>query len=86
MRSSAVREDVVAELEARLGGVPVDGGDVFEEVVAGGLDGFAGGDDVLAGDGEGQFVAVEFGVGGEVGEGFDGGVVGMRREDGFVCR
>ena len=36
-----VREDMIGDLEARLGGVPVDGGDVFEEVVAGLLDGLA---------------------------------------------
>src|SRR5271156_1575797 len=44
-------EDVVGDLVARLGGVPVDGGDVFEEFVAGLLDGLAGSDDVLAGYG-----------------------------------
>ncbi len=65
---SDMREDVVGDLKARLGGVPVDGGDVFEEVVAGLLDGLAGGDDVLAGDGDGQLVAVELGIGGEIGE------------------
>ena len=31
------REDVVRDLKARLGGVPVDGGEIFKEVVAGGL-------------------------------------------------
>ena len=60
-----MRKDVIGDLEARLGGVPVDRGDVFEEVVAGLLARPAGGDDVLAGDGDGQLVAVEFGVGGE---------------------
>ena len=78
-----VREDVIGDLEAGLGGVPVDGGDVFEEVVAGGLEGLAGRDDVLGGDGEGQFVAVELGVGGEVCRATDGRDVGMRGEDGF---
>jgi hypothetical protein len=52
-----------------LGGVPVYGGGIFKEVVACGLDGFAGGDDVFGGDGEGELVAVELGVGGE---GFEG--------------
>src|SRR5271168_4165856 len=79
-------EDVVGDLVARLGGVPVDGGDIFEEVVPGLLDGLAGSDDVLAGYGDGQFGAVVFRIGGEIGERFDGGVVGVCLEDGlFAC-
>ncbi len=40
------------------------GGDVFEEVVTGLLDGLSGGDDVFAGDGDRQLVAVELCIGG----------------------
>src|ERR1700733_9765363 len=53
------RKDVVDDLEARLGGIPVDGGNVFEEVVAGLPHSFTRRDDVLAGDGDGQLGAVD---------------------------
>ena len=87
MRSfSDMREDVIGDLEARFGGVPVDGGDVFEEVVASLLHGLAGCDDVLAGDRDGQLGAVVLCVGGEVGEGLDGSVLRDARRRRLRCR
>src|ERR1700733_7111604 len=76
-------EDVVGDLVARLRGIPVDGGDVFEEFVPGLLDGLAGSDDVLPGYGDGQLGAVVFCIGGEIGQRFNGGVVGGGLEDGL---
>ncbi len=61
-RLQAERKDVIDDLEARLGGVVVHAGDIFEEVVAGLLYQRGGGADVLAGDLERQFAAIEFGV------------------------
>src|SRR5665213_3829356 len=69
-------EDRVRDLEARLGGVPVDGGHIFEEVVAVGLRSLRGGDDRLRRDGQGEFLAVPLGVGDEVLQRADGDVVG----------
>src|ERR1017187_79136 len=77
-----VRDDVVGELETRLLRIPVDGGEVLEEVVAGGLDLSGGGDDRLLRHGDGELFAVELGVGCEVGKCFDGGVLRHRLEDG----
>src|SRR5882757_4639411 len=51
-------KNVINDLEARLGGIPVDGGDILEEVVTGPLYGFAGRDDAFARDGDRQLVAV----------------------------
>src|SRR6185437_2023143 len=56
------RKDVIDDLEARFGGVVVHAGDIFEEVVAGLLYQRSGSADVLAGDLERQFAAIEFGV------------------------
>ena len=72
----AEREDGVGDLEAGFGGVPVDGGDVFEEVVAGVFGGLRGGEDGLGSYGEGELFAVPLGVGDEVLQAEDGGVVG----------
>ena len=58
-----VRKYVVAQLEARRGREPVDRGHVLEEVVAGSLHRGGGGANLFGRDGQGQLVAVEFGVG-----------------------
>src|SRR6266852_4136373 len=79
------RKDMVGDLEARLRGIPVDGGDVFEKVVAGLQDGLSGSDDVLAGDRDGQLVAVKFCIGSEAGERFDCSVFRMRLKDGLLA-
>src|ERR1700752_3096776 len=59
----AVGEDVIGHLEAWLAGVPVDAGDVDQEVIAPGLEGTADRAKVVAVDPQGQFATVEAGVG-----------------------
>ena len=54
-----VGKDVVRDLEARLAGIPVHAGDVFEEVVAGVLQRAAGGANRVRGDDQGQLAAIE---------------------------
>src|SRR5216683_4636876 len=78
-------KNVVSDLEARLRGVPVHSGDIFEESVAGLQDGLSSSDDVLASDRDGQFVAVKFCVGSEAGERFDCSVFRMRLKDGLLA-
>ncbi len=82
-------EDGVGDLEAgrcrSVRGIPVDSGDVFEEVVAGILGGLGGGADVLRSDGEGEFFAVPLGVEDEVLECANGDVVGQCFGDGFFA-
>ena len=67
----------------RLGRVPVDRCHVFEEVIAGRLHGFRRGDDVLRRDRDGELVAVELRIDGEVLQRDDRRDVRMRGEDGF---
>jgi hypothetical protein len=78
-------EDRIRNLEAGLGRVPVDGGDVFEEVVAGIFCGLGGGEDCLGSDREGELLAIPLGVGDEVLECSDGDMVGEGFGDGLLA-
>src|SRR5882757_3808607 len=78
----AMRKNVIGDLEAGLGGIPVDGGYIFKKIVDR-LNGLTGSDNVFAGDGDSQFVAVILGVGGEVCQRNNGCVFRMGLEDGL---
>ena len=67
---------MVADLEARLAGEPVGGGDVFKKVVACSFYSFGGGDDVLGRDRDGELPAVVLHALREGAQGGYGGVAG----------
>src|SRR3569833_1895454 len=54
-----MREDVICELEARLGGKPIDGSHVFEGVVTGILGDDHGIDDFFGRNSQRQFATIE---------------------------
>ena len=76
----AVGKEVIGHLKARFAGVPIDAGDVHQEVVSGLLQRTADRADVIARDPEGQFAAVEAGIGDA------GGLDGQQGSDGVVLR
>jgi hypothetical protein len=75
-----VGKDVVRDLEARLPRIPVDAGDVFEEVVSGALESATDAANGIGGDNQGQLAVIEFGVGDGVGMG------GAKGLDGHILR
>src|SRR6185312_7898742 len=80
-----VREDCVGELDARFLRIPVHGGEVFKEVVAGGLSRLAGLDDGVFRDDDGEFLAVPLGVSGEIAKSEGRGILRERGEYGIFA-
>ena len=81
----AMRKNVVRDLKARLGGVPVDRGDIFEEVIAGlPSPPRSAATMTLSRNGDGQLVAIELRIGGQIGQALTAAFSGMRLEDGCL--
>src|SRR3954471_2884612 len=69
-------ENAVADLETRFGGVPVDSGDILEEVVTSGFDCLTCSNDVLTGDGDGELFTIELCGDGQLREYFQSWLLG----------
>src|SRR5580698_3850242 len=57
-----VRQDMVSHLKARFARIPIDAGDVFQEVIARGFYGLTGAANLIARNGDGQFLEDVFGI------------------------
>src|SRR6202000_3433673 len=56
----SVRKDVIGHLKSWFAGIPVDTGDIFEEVITGSFYDLACSADFIADDGDRQFLAIIF--------------------------